>query len=869
MRMLRRVLLGAIVSLGWLAAEAGPIGRALKMLAENKLPEARKLIEKQARKEPQHPAWSYLRGRWFIHPAQVAQIDSALEQVRAARAQLAVATADHLEDLGKAQLAPADFQKLEEKVDSLGFDRATRTATVGAYNQFIKQFATAQQVSLATRLRDRLAFEQVKAQHTWQAYEQFVREYPQAEQTSQAQTLAQQLQFVEATRSGKAEDYRQFLRQFPDNPFAPQARHKLFERVCAPHKAETYRRFAEDFPDTREGRLALSYLYFLDTSAQGLSFLQRDDIKRQMPLTWLDRWSDTLVPYQNKQGRWGYLSLDGKAGIEAHFTYIPQHEKQAFVPARHLVGLDEVILAMARHRHAKGYSLADSVLEEEDPIRWKAPGYYEVREGGLSGLVMQGAGWILPPVYEEIRLESRVIVAKQNGQSGLFSYQGEALLPCAYDDIETLDEQLILIKGGRYGAVSLPGLLARLEGDSVEIRLGYDELRFTKEGLLQARIGGNWGLLSPQGRTLVPLSASRLLAFPLGWAAEMGPQQYSLYTRQGQALSADARYESVLGNENLWAVKQEGRWGLLNAQGQWIRSQAEYDSVLVLDKTLTAIRLNNRWFLNNGSEQWTDFSGYTQVSRLQHPASRTRYLLVGNAEGKQGVLSAKGRVILPCQYERISLPSPYILLAGNGEKFQLFDTLGRAMSPQKVDGAGQLTGQALNVVLNRRFGIFSPEEKKIIVPAVYESSLTVYQPSKDWYVSSVQGKQGIVGPGGKVVVPFGYDQVVYWAEKMAWVRCGEDWYFYDLLLRVPSESSYQGSEMLSLPGGEKLLLTRLGGKAGLISNRLGLLIPTEYDDITSGGTPANPIFIARKKASEGAAAQVMIYNRQGKVLWQE
>ncbi|MEH6304160.1 WG repeat-containing protein [Olivibacter sp. CPCC 100613] len=138
--------------------------------------------------------------------------------------------------------------------------------------------------------------------------------------------------------------------------------------------------------------------------------------------------------------------------------------------------------------------------------------------------------------------------------------------------------------------------------------------------------------------------------------------------------------------------------------------------------------------------------------------------------GKLGVMSPEGEILLPAAYDSVGVENPYYwkLKIGNRVSFYL---KGGNMLPFYED-IGYLDGDHFDVKQAGKWGIYSLHEQKLIVPAEFDAFdyCGGCGRSPSYVYASRQGKWGIIDWDGKELLPFIYEHAHFGMRSDNWVE---------------------------------------------------------------------------------------------------
>lgn len=176
-----------------------------------------------------------------------------------------------------------------------------------------------------------------------------------------------------------------------------------------------------------------------------------------------------------------------------------------------------------------------------------------------------------------------------------------------------------------------------LDGDIIFDPI-YDNVRDFNNGQAVVNYKGKWGLIDQNSKVLVPFEYKELSSFYKGKAiAKTFEDQYLIIGLNNDTL-AQLNYQEVYPfSEGLASIKTETGWGYINTEGK-VTIKPEYQSVMSFNKSKALV----------------------------------------NRYGKKGVIDPSGKVILPLEFDQLSIHDNYYRTFKNGA-WSLLDQKGKAI----------------------------------------------------------------------------------------------------------------------------------------------------------------------------------------------
>lgn len=340
---------------------------------------------------------------------------------------------------------------------------------------------------------------------------------------------------------------------------------------------------------------------------------------------------------------------------------------------------------------------------------------------------------LLPILFEDIQYDSESYIVKSNGKVGVYSVEkNDLLLPCIYDSIGQIEYKIshmwgpetiyayLCMKNGKKGVVTKDGQLV------LECR--YEEIRpmiLHSMGSFAAVVGY---ILKENGR-------------------------YGLSTCNESKHMYDDIYFVHDEDCNGYAIVQKGKkWGCITYNGEVV-FDIEYDSITTLDwwtcndeSYLTFLCSKDcKTYVRDEKGKFSKCLDYEEVTPYVQPLEgETRFSFVR----KNGLLGLISGVVYPyilvdCKYDTldvVTLGNKYVYLCGsrNGKKSVIVC--------------------AINNVEPARIFEVDCDEIRPVMDSVQKSSR--YNKDCDAFVFVKDGKHGVMGLDGAIIVPALYDEIV-------------------------------------------------------------------------------------------------------------
>ncbi len=204
-------------------------------------------------------------------------------------------------------------------------------------------------------------------------------------------------------------------------------------------------------------------------------------------------------------------------------------------------------------------------------------------------------------------------------------------------------------------------------------------------------------------------------------------------------------------------------------------------------------------------------------------------------DGKKGVLSPDGKIILPAKYDQIDLKSRNYWKLSLNSKQSMY--LPGYFSLPFFDEVNYLDGRYCDVKQGSKWGVYDAKKETMVINPIYEAIdyCGGCARTSDYVYAKKDGKWGIVAFGGQVLVPFEYDHQHSQMRSDNWVQAFSK-KNTPLIINIKSRQEFAVQEHSTIAKG--LLIYVENGKFGAYDQQGKLVIPFIYDRIDIEGSGA-------------------------------
>ncbi len=341
-----------------------------------------------------------------------------------------------------------------------------------------------------------------------------------------------------------------------------------------------------------------------------------------------------------------------------------------------------------------------------------------VKSGNSYGFINLKAQLVIPFNFQIVSdFENGYAVARKEGLFGCINTKGDAIIPFVYDGIDIPTNGICRVKKGkgrqgRWGAVNLQ--------NKTIIPFEYSLIYPFKDGVARMRQGRNWGLISDQGKTIIPpsISCDFLGDFEKGiamvgmerWVEDTPTGPVVRYKKQGYIKKdgtylLEPVYDKIEGFEEIWQkeegiarIYKNGKVGYVNYKGI-IELEAVYDETYRFD----TVWRNNTGISpakKDGKYGYLDHNGNEIIPCVYQEISAD-FMQVGEdslgvakvkKDGKYGFVNYQGKEVIPAQYEAAAIAQNGIIPVKMKGLWGAIDTLNNKVLDLTFDGTRFLDG---------------------------------------------------------------------------------------------------------------------------------------------------------------------------------
>lgn len=410
--------------------------------------------------------------------------------------------------------------------------------------------------------------------------------------------------------------------------------------------------------------------------------------------------------------------------------------------------------------------------------------------------------WITPPMYDSLihryrtGIELEYYEIREKGKWGLLNADRSAWIPAMYDKLDYehgMDPHRIFVqKSDKYGILNKDG--------STWLAPIYDDILFDG-AYFKVRKGNKWGILDSKGEEFLPVCYDEIYEHrmpELSLVRNGSENLWSIFLwgqKNADPCQLDAKhlYERVEYFNEFFCVFKNGKWGLADRKGELVMN-LEYEDmkpfVFSYLRTLK-VKQNGKFGLirldSMGKVEPMTPIIYDEIAVDEenykikvekdgkrdylydgHPYFGLIYtdvhyfldqqIFVIKKGTKMGMARENKEIVIEPKYESFLLIDQRTFMVKNKGKWGVINDRDHILIPLEFTQFDyRPDGGYFFAAKGDKWGVVSLKNG-VVLPAKYEDVMIL--PNRNFLVL-LKGKTGIIGPGGRIIVPIEYADFSY------------------------------------------------------------------------------------------------------------
>ncbi len=474
--------------------------------------------------------------------------------------------------------------------------------------------------------------------------------------------------------------------------------------------------------------------------------------------------------------------------------------------------------------------------------------FYKVEKNGKKGLINKSGIAVIPASYKEIYIKSSAIQVQPFPIWKILSGENEIIQQLEYDEVKPIGEHKFLVVAGNQAGI----IDEHKNFISPVVERSFSSF---KDNLSVFKLQDKSGVVQDDGKVILqPLYDSIFIAGKhlLAMKRNKG-DNWTMFDLKGDSITRIPYQNIKKPQEGYFPIKRNGSWGFINEKGEEIIPN-QYDTVEsfidsmakakyvgssgVIDKEgVWVIRPwkdqiedtpNNVFFFKHGTISGLIIPGNQEIYQTEHEFVQLNSgFLVKDDNGKFGLISHKGKKLLPIAYDFISgLQEDSIYIFRKDSKYGIITKNGKILvKPQNnFQELYPLSEGYMGVKINDKYG-FVDMNGALRIANRYEG---IGDYKNGMAPIKLLGKWGYIDKIERLIVQPYYDKAFNFSDGMAIVMKNKK---YGLVSRTGKEELPLLYDTIVKTPSKKYMIYK-DNQAGLVNEKGSMLISPKYDQIT-------------------------------------
>lgn len=349
-----------------------------------------------------------------------------------------------------------------------------------------------------------------------------------------------------------------------------------------------------------------------------------------------------------------------------------------------------------------------------------------IQKNGKYGILNKDGSTWLEPIYDDIYFNGSYFKVKKIDKWGILNYEGKEFVPICYETVyEHPVAEMSLIRSSSNGYWSVFAWVQKTYNPCIPTEnFLYNRIEYFNEFFMVNK-NGKWGLADKTGKIIMDIKYEDMKPFVFTYLRILKVKENGKYgllkidSLGNSAIVADIKYDEIAVDETNYKIKAR-----LGTKRDYIYETQPYfemvyeDVFFSDDYKIFSIKKGKKWGLAKENKEVFVQPNYDKILFID---AKT-YMV--QKSGKWGVINSRDETIIPVEFSEFDYrPDQGMFFASKKGKWG---------------------------IVSLRSGI--------VLPAVYDNVMIL--PNRSFLVEN-KGLIGVVGPGGKVIVPLEYSTYYY------------------------------------------------------------------------------------------------------------
>jgi hypothetical protein len=469
------------------------------------------------------------------------------------------------------------------------------------------------------------------------------------------------------------------------------------------------------------------------------------------------------------------------------------------------------------------------------------------------------SGWVFPdPCHDDIKIVAHNFLAyRDHGRWGLLSLTGRVLLAPQFEDVLALDTLILLVRNGKKTLVTLDQIAAVADKNALASSLVFDDVRWLAKGNYGVRNGPLEGVLNEKLDFIVPLDRQTISRSGSGFVLDRNKKLRLV----GISAAVDLKdYDDVRFYGNWIELRQGTDLQLYDVKKKKIESSL-LDSLWFEHELAFALK-HDSLKVHVRSGKSLRFRSDARVSFIKSSDSST-FFFIPEKNRRSTIYSTHGERLFSFEADDLEYVGNGVFVVTRGNKKGLLNRDGKILLPLEFQAILPLGKEWASLLKEKKFGLYNLVTRRLVKP-VYTRNVNPF--SKNLLTAYKDGGYGFIDLDSKPVSKFEFEEIRIWNDTAALVKRNFKWMMYVIASQNVIINNIKDYHFIQDSPSEKIIVVRRDVSYGVLSNKRGEVIPSNFSDIINVGSPEEPLYFTEKNVEEAGIHVVIYYDKRGKLL---
>ncbi len=550
---------------------------------------------------------------------------------------------------------------------------------------------------------------------------------------------------------------------------------------------------------------------------------------------------DGVIGYK-ENGLWGLINLKNQKIISPHYTQLKPLNGEWVIIAKYdhtsrgekfgvinlkgnsilnptyqyLESFNQHLIAAVLDEGRVWYGLLDMDFQNVIPYKYEKieplnGQYAAISLAGKVGIANHSGSIIVPPSYQEIKLQGNKLVGKPLSSFELRTSENKFVASHKFPRLQPLGKDLYL------GCSPQANYLTNLLGTKTKPYPGCEILGFA-DGVASIRRGNQYGVIDKSGNLVLPIEHDTVWISEGFIGVALSRERWVMLDRNLVRVTQREYQQVSPGRLGLYPIKRHGSWGFINGRGTEV-IPPQYEQVRLFNQELAQARYGGSWGIINRQGNWLIKPRYDSLYQI----NQSLFLFKENRES--GLVNTENRELYRTSNQLMAFHTALI-------------------ETDKVRGKGLIALDGSQLLSNRYPvlkmqadnhdyfyyedsigpGLFGVSKKVFIKDPSFQEIRTI---NEGFIGVRINNQYGFIDENSKLRIANRYQNIGVFSETMSPIKIRGKWGYIDRLERLKIQPLYDWAG----PFEKSTAIVTKGNKYGVVNLRGKIVVPLEYDSL--------------------------------------